>query len=208
MNALIPFYNRIYVKLDSDCTDKVYEFIYKTSIKNNQTTIVLDKFNQKFIDEVSLFKNINFQINVTNTDEIIDNDSCFYFCKDTLFNSINYKNLGVYHNFDEEYCTNKEITQYNIDETIVRNSLESIINNLTYTSELDMYQNMLLATIKPLINTSNTVIDLYLLKNRNSLFLDSQGNFYSDITYKEMLGNIITDNIELSLFRYIERGIN
>ena len=206
IQALKPFYNRLYVKLDSECIDDVYEFIYKTSIKNDYTTIVLNKFDKRFIDNVNLFKSISIQIEATSDTDIVEYEECSYFCNANVYNNITYRPIGVYCKFDDKYSFNSEITQYNIDETIVRNSLDNIINNLTYTSELDDYQNLILTEIKPALNGINAVIDLYLLQNRNSLFLDSKGDFYKDISYTNKLGNINTDNIELSLFRSIERG--
>lgn len=204
--ALKPFYTRIYMINDFDCNEDVYEFLYKTSIKNDRTTIVLNKFDQKFIDEVVLFKNVDFQISVTSDKDIVEYPECCYFCNDSYLKDITFKDIGVYHDFSTEYHTSPVEHQYNIDETIVRNTLDTIINNLTNTSILDGYQNALLEAISPCLNQVNSAIDLYLFQNRNSLFLDSQGNFYSNITYTEKLGNILTDNIEVSLFRYIERG--
>ena len=206
IKALQPFYNRIYIKLDYTCTEDVYEFLYKTSIKNDYTTVVLNKFNKKFIDEIKLFKNINIQIEVTSDKEIVDYDGCSYFCNLKYYKDIDYRPIGVYQDFNEEYVYNKDIIQYNIDETIVKNNLDTIIKNLTSSPELDPYQGLILSKIKPVLSGVNTVIDLYLLQNMNSIYLDSKGNFYKDITYTNQLGNIMTDNIELSLFRSIERG--
>ena len=85
----------------------------------------------------------------------------------------------------------------------MRNNLNTIINSLSKSSTLDNYQLLILDELNK-VNELNSNFDRYLFENRNSIFLDNEGNFYSDVSFKEKLGNIVTDNIEITLARYVE----
>lgn len=208
MVALQPFYNRIYMKLDSTCLDSTYEFIYKTSVRSESITIIIDTFDSQFIDEVSLFKNVSFLIHVrTDADIKKIRNPYFYFCNDNCLDNISYSDIGVYHMFDIDYTPITKTKYFNIDETLVRNNLEDIVKCLSTTTTFDSYQHLLLQRLKK-INDIQSKFDNYIFKNCSSIFLDSIGNFYSDIEYTTKLGNVMTDNIEISLIRYLERDDN
>ena len=203
MKSLTPYYNRIHVKLDNECTEEVYEFLYKTSLKNDMTILVIDGYNQKFIDETSLFKDILFNIKVS-SDEDIKDKQYLYFCEDSDLDKITLQNIGVYHDFSKPYTTITKTCFFNIDETFNRNYVNDIIATLMNIKEHDNYTRYILEELKTFTNV-NSVLDAYLLETRHTLFLDNVGNFYSYGTDDSIkIGNITEDNIECSLFKFLE----
>lgn len=204
MKALTPFYNRIHVKLDSDCTEEVYEFLYKTSLKNDMTILVIDGYNQKFIDETSLFKDILFNIKISSDEEIKDKQY-LYFCEDSDLDKITLPDIGVYHDFSKPYTSITKTNLFNIDETFNRNYVNDIIATLMNIKEHDSYTRYILEELKAFTNVYS-VLDSYLLETRHTLFLDNVGNFYSYGTNDSIkLGNILTDDIDSSIFKFLER---
>lgn len=181
---LKPWYNKIHFKfINTFVKPDVYKFIYHSSLRNDYLGIIIDQPSkcEEFIKEVFLFKDVFFNIQISNLKEYEDlnipckynQDKVHYFCNEMYYKDLkkNIPNLGAY--LTKDLNTPRLDTIINYSETIKR------------------------------AGCSYNTISEYLIANDYTLYLDSEGHVYYNIDFKNKVCNALVDNIEVNLFQFV-----